>query len=214
MSRSPSDAVRRRIRLGILGLGVAVAALSVAVVVEPAVLTGTTRRAVKATAAAYGTTPDVAFVTLHAPLLFGVLAGAVGSVFAGVLGVSDRASLATDIRVAAEGGLLATGVALGVPVAVVVTGEAGGAVPLTLLVAFVAGLPLGVVALGGATVGAALAARTGWRGAGLLGTVGPAAGVVFAHVAPTGPVWTVSLGATFVGMAALGGGWSMLVRDR
>lgn len=204
--------VGRRLRLGIVGIGVAVAALSVAVVADPDVLTATTRRAVGATAAAYGTTPEVAFVTLHAPLLFGVVMGAVGSVFVGRVlsetAVGDAGTLGTVLRLSAEASVLATGVALGVPLIIV----SGDAFPVTLLLAFVAGLPVGVLALCGAVVGGALATRTEWPGTTLLGTAGPVAGVVLAHAAPTGPVWTVSAGATFTALALVGGGWSALRR--
>jgi hypothetical protein len=206
---------RRRLRLGTVGLGVAVAALSGAVMANLDVLTGTTRRAVEATAAAYGTTPEVAFVTVHAPLVFGVLMGAVGSVYAGLLPPHERTdtvqeTLTASVRFYAEAGVIATAVALGVPLAVV-TGS-GTALPGTLALAFVAGLPLGVLALCGATVGTALARERGWRGATLLGSVAPLVGVVLAHVAPTGPVWTASAGATFTALAVVGGGWSMVGR--
>jgi hypothetical protein len=220
MSAPPADAaLRRRLRLGTVGLGVAVAALSVAVVSNLAVLTTTTRRAVEATAAAYDTTPEIVFVTLHAPLVFGVLAGAVGSVYVGLLlpgggtrvpgeSAADPDAVAAALRFYVRNGALATGVGLGVPLAVV-----GNTLPATLVLAFVAGVPLGVLGLCGATVGTAVAGRTGWRAATLLGTVAPVVGVVLAHAAPTGPVWTASAGATFTGLAAVGGGWSMLDRD-
>jgi hypothetical protein len=220
MSTLPADATRRRrLQVGTVGLGVAVAALSVVVVSTPDVLTATTRRAVEATAAAYDTTPGVAFVTLHAPLVFGVLAGAVGSVYVGLLlpgggtrapgeSAADPASVAAALRFYARNGALATGVALGVPLAVV-----DDTLPATLVLAFVAGVPLGVLGLCGATVGVAVAGRTGWRAAMLLGTVAPVVGIVLAHAVPTGPVWTASAGATFTGLAAVGGGWSLLDRD-
>jgi hypothetical protein len=214
---SPPVASRRhrRLRLGTVGLGVAVAALSGAVMANLDVLTGTTRRAVEATAVAYGTSPEIAFVTVHAPLVFGVLMGAVGSVYVGLLppneGVeSVQEALTASVRFYAEAGVLATAVALGVPLAVV-TGS-GAALPGTLALAFVAGLPLGVLALCGATVGTALARETGWRGAPLLGSVAPVVGIVLAHAAPTGPVWTASAGATFTALAVAGGGWSMVGR--
>jgi hypothetical protein len=213
MPATVDPALRRRVRLGTVGLGVATATLCVAVVVDLGVLTTTTRRAVEATAVTYDTTPDVAFVTLHAPLLFGVLTGAVGAVFVDspVSGGDGTGQVvAVVVHLCARAGVLATGIALGVPLAAV----GGGALPLTLLVAFVAGLPLGVLGLCGATVGTALAARRGWRGATLLGAVGPIAGVLLAHAVPTGPVWTVSAGATFVGVAAVGGGWSLFARNQ
>jgi hypothetical protein len=215
---NPDDAtLRRRLRLGTVGLGVAVAALSGAVLTDLGVLTGTTRRAVEATASAYGTSPEIAFVTLHAPLLFGVLTGAVGSVYVGLLppshGVeSGREALIAAVRFYAEAGVLATIAALGVPLAVV-TGS-GTDLPGTLALAFVAGLPLGVLALCGAVVGTALERQREWRGATLLGTVPPVVGVVLAHAAPTGPVWTASAGATFTALALVGGGWSVLGPDR
>jgi hypothetical protein len=84
--------------------------------------------------------------------------------------------------------------------------------PLGLFLAFVAGLPLGVLALCGATVGTALEGARGWRSARLLGTLGPVAGLVVAHVAPTGPVWTAPAGATFVAAAFVGGGWTLASR--
>jgi hypothetical protein len=198
MSASATDpALRRRLRFGTVGTGVVAAALSVAVVVDLDVLTGTSRRAVEATAGAYGTTPQVAFVTLL-----------VGSLFPG--GDGGTGVVAAVVRLSAGAAALATAIALGVPLVAV----SGSAFPVALLVAFVAGLPLGLLALCGATVGTALAVRMGWRGATLLGTVGPVAGVVLVHAVPTGPVWTVSAGATFVGAAAVGGGWSVLAGDR
>lgn len=160
MSTVPVDAaLRRRLRLGTVGLGVAVAVLSVAVVSNLAVLTTTTRRAVEATAAAYGTTPEIVFVTLHAPLVFGVVAGAVGSLYVGLLlsgggtrvpseSAADAGRVAAALRFYVRNGALATGVGLGVPLAV-----------------------------------------------------------------PTGLVWTASAGATFTGLAAVDGEWSMLDRD-
>lgn len=202
-----------RARLWILGLGVAVAVLSWVVSVETGVLTGTSRRAVEATAGVYGTTPTVAFLTLHAPLLFGVVMGVVGTRLGGVLlavGASSNSadggtSLGAALRVAVENGLLATVVALGIPLILLTDG-----LPATLAFTFVAGLPLGVLALGGATAGTALAAERGWQGPALLGTVAPVVGLLLAHAAPTGPVWTASLGATFTSLALLGGGWSLL----
>jgi hypothetical protein len=214
---TPDDAtVRRRLRLGTVGLGVAVAALSGAVLGNLDVLTGTSRRAVEATAAAYGTTAEVAFVTLHAPLLFGVLMGAVGPVYVGLLPSDEGAETVQEevtaaVRFYAEAGVLATVVALGVPLAVV-TGSGTG-LPGTLALAFVAGLPLGVLALCGATVGATLTRERGWRWPTLLGSVAPVVGIVLAHTAPTGPVWTASAGATFTALALVGGGWSFLGRD-
>jgi hypothetical protein len=228
MSVLADTALRRRLHLGTVGLGVLVAVLSGAVVVNLDVLTGTTRQAVEATATALGTTPAVAFVTLHAPLVFGVVAGAVGPIYVGLLlpggvGIAsgrvgadgdsaiDPASVAAAVRFHATSGAAATLVALGPPL-VVVLGD--GLPPATLLVAFVAGLPLGVLALAGATVGTALAGRTGWRAATLLGTVAPAAGLLLAHTAPTGAVWTASAGATFTALALVGWGWSRLQRGR
>jgi hypothetical protein len=216
MSTTDDVTVRRRLRLGTVGLGVAVAALSGAVLTDLGVLTGTTRRAVEATAAAYDTSPEVAFVTLHAPLLFGVLMGAVGSVYVGLLPPSDgaegvRETLTAAVRFYAEAGVLATVVALGVPLAIVTVSGTG--LPGTLALAFVAGLPLGVLALCGATVGATLTRERGWRWPTLLGSVAPVVGIVLAHTAPTGPVWTASAGATFTALALVGGGWSVLGRD-
>lgn len=222
MSSSPADAaLRRRLRLGTVGLGVAVAALSGAVVTDLDVLTGTSRRAVEATAAAYGTTPAVAFVTLHAPLVFGVLAGAVGSVYVGLLlpdGITtpgettaDPDSVAAAVRFYAASGAVATALALGPSLAVVV---GSGPLPAGLFLAFVAGVPVGVLALCGATVGTALRAKTGVRSAALLGTAGPAVGVVLAHAAPTGPVWTVPAGTVFVAAALVGGGWTLVREPR
>jgi hypothetical protein len=112
------------------------------------------------------------------------------------------------VRFYARAGTVATGVALGVPLVVV----AGDEVPVTLALAFAVGVPLGVLALCGATVGTALAGRTGRREAALLGTVAPVVGLVLAHAAPTGAVWTAPAGATFTAFAALGGGWSVLRR--
>lgn len=217
MSLRQYAALRRRLRLGTVGLGVAVAALSGAVLMNLDVLTGTSRRAVEATAAVYGTAPDVVFVTLHAPLVFGVLMGAFGSLFVGLLPPNEesdtaQAALTAAVRFYAEAGVLATVVALGVPLAVV-TGSGTG-LPGTLALAFVAGVPLGVLALCGATVGNVLARETEWRVATLLGTVAPVAGLLLAHAAPTGPVWTTSAGATFTALALVGGGWSFLGRDR
>lgn len=217
MSLPQYAALRRRLRLVTIGLGVAVAALSGAVLVNLGILTGTSRRAVEATATAYGTTPDVVFVTVHAPLVFGALMGAVGSIYVGLLPPNEEHNTAQEaltaaVRFHAEAGVLATVVALGVPLAVV-TGSGTG-LPGTLALAFVAGLPLGVLALCGATVGNALARETGWRAATLLGTAAPAAGLLLAHVAPTGPVWTASAGATFTAFALIGGGWSFLGRER
>ncbi|WP_318567714.1 hypothetical protein [Salinigranum marinum] len=218
MTSCPTDAaLRRRLRLGTVGLGVAVAALSGAVVTNPDVLTATSRRAVEATATAYDTTPAVAFVTLHAPLVFGVLAGAVGSVYVGLLlpsgvatsgeAAADPDSVAAAVRFYAATGAVATAFALGPPLAVVV---GVGPLPAGLLLAFVAGLPVGVLALCGATVGTALRAKTGWRSAALLGTAGPVVGLVLAHAAPTGPVWTVTAGTVFVAAALVGGGWTLV----
>jgi hypothetical protein len=234
MSTTAADAaLRRRVALGTVGLGVAAAALSVVVLASPGLLTPTSRRAVGATAAAFGTTPTVAFVAVHAPLLFGVLAGAVGAAYVGLLlpggvgasasgdagtpggaasaGVPDRESLAAALRVHARAGAAATGVALGAPLAAAAVGPplaaAGGPLPPALAAAFVAGLPLGVLALCGATVGTALAARTGLGSAALLGTVGPVAGLLVAHAAPTGPVWAATAGATALALGAVVGGW-------
>jgi hypothetical protein len=209
--------IRRRLQVGTVGLGVAVAALSGAVLVDLGVLTGTTRSAVEATAAAYGTSSDVVFVTLHAPLVLGLLMGAVGSVYVSFFPLRADAdtvqeALGPAVQFYAEAAILATVVGLGVPMAVV-TGR-GAEVSGTLALAFVAGLPLGVLALCGATVGNALAAWTDRRLFTLLGTVAPAVGIVLAYTAPTGPVWTASAGATFTALALLGGGWSMLGRDR
>ncbi|WP_136600546.1 hypothetical protein [Salinigranum halophilum] len=216
MSTPDDVTLCRRLRLGTVGLGVAVAALSGAVLGNLGVLTGTSRRAVEATAAAYGTTAEVAFVTLHAPLLFGVLMGAVGPVYVGLLPSDEGAETVQEevtaaVRFYAEAGVIATVVALGVPLAVV-TGSGTG-LPGTLALAFVAGLPLGVLALCGATVGATLTRERGWRWPTLLGSVAPVVGIVLAHTAPTGPVWTASAGATFTALALVGGGWSFLGRD-
>lgn len=216
MSHATDGGLRRRLQLGTIGLGVAVAGLSIAVTVNLDLLTGPTRRAVEATAAAYGTTPAVAFVTLHAPLLFGTLAGAVGSLYVGLLlpgGTRPPASSAADPdALAAALRFYATTGALGVPLAVVTVG--GGAFPATLALAFVAGLPLGVLALCGATVGTALAGQRGWGPLVLLGTIPPVAGVVVAHAVPTGAVWTATAGATFTALALVGGGWSTLAAGR
>lgn len=84
------------------------------------------------------------------------------------------------------------------------------ALPAGLFLALVAGLPVGVLALCGATVGTALRAKTGWRSAALLGTAGPAVGLVLAHAAPTGPVRTGPAGAAFVTAALVGGGWTLV----
>jgi hypothetical protein len=62
--------------------------------------------------------------------------------------------------------------------------------------------------------GTTLAGRTGWRVATLLGTIAPAVGLLLAHTAPTGAVWTASAGATFTALALAGWGWSRLQRDR
>lgn len=209
--------VRRRLQLGTVCIGVAVAALSGAVLVNLDVLTGTTRSVVEATAAVYDTTTDIVFVTLHAPLVFGLLMGAVGSVYVSFFPLPEDANtaqeaLAPAVRFYAEAAILATVVGLGVPLAVV-TGD-GAEVPGTLALAFVAGLPLGVLALCGATVGNALAARTDRRFFTVLGTVAPAVGLFLVYTSPTGPVWAASAGATFTALALVGGGWSMLGRDR
>jgi hypothetical protein len=217
MTDVPVDAsLRRRLQLGTVGLGVVVAALSTVAVSNLDVLTGTSRRAVEATAAAYGTTPAVAFVTLHSPLLFGVVAGALGPLYVGLLlpggvgspgeAAADPGTLGRAIRFYATAGMAATVVALGVPLAV----GGAGVLPLGLLLAFVTGLPLGVLALCGATVGTALEGARGWRSARLLGTLGPVAGLVLAHAAPTGPVWMITAGASFLAAALAGGGWTLV----
>jgi hypothetical protein len=212
----PDAAIRRRLQAGTVSLGVAVAALSGAVLVNLGVLTGTTRRTVEATAAAYGTTPTVVFVTLHAPLVLGLLMGAVGSVYVSLFPLPEDAetpqeALAPAVRFYAEAAILATAVGLGGPLAVITVN--GAEVSGTLALAFVAGLPLGMLALCGATVGNALAARTDKRFFTFAGTVAPAIGLLLVYTSPTGPVWTASAGATFTALALVGGCWSMLGRD-
>lgn len=219
MALPGSAVLRRQLRLGTLCVGVAVAGLSLVIEFDPSILTAPTHRAVEATAAAYGTTPAVAFVTVHVPLLFGVVVSTVGSLYVGLLlpGGGGRVptesaavpgALRAAVRFYGETGVGATAVALGIPLGVVTA--TNGGLPAGLALAFVAGLPIGMVALCGATVGTALAGATGHRAATLLGTVAPVVGLVLAHVAPTGPVWTATAGATFTGLALLGGGWSVL----